>query len=370
MKAAGAYIFAGLFTQGVLDAGVDVEAVVEDGTFGVESALTNFPGIPVYADRSTWPLELMRDADLDLIYGNPPCAGYSMANSRRGLESEKNIHLDHINQLGWQVRPRAFLVESVPQLFTDGSPQVDRWEKGWRALGYNTTRLYEGGDHVGLPQRRKRAIFAAMKGNIAFRYPEQDSWPIPLRATTLQEAIGDLAGAEFTMAQRYTGAATSTYQQWSRRGSGPGLTWHVYPKLSPSLESLLPYCPQGVRLRALPDEVYEKTYWQIVRSKPREDGGRGKPSFLYRRLLWDEPCSVVTGAARYIHPDEDRLLTVREYARIMGLPDTFRLTTMSSAYAELGKAVSPLVGQWLAGEVDRMLADPQGREHQDFQDLR
>jgi Site-specific DNA methylase len=43
----------------------------------------------------------------------------------------------------------------------------------------------------------------------------------------------------------------------------------------------------------------------------------------YIRLNFDKPAPVVMGKSRFIHPEENRLLTVREHARLMSFPDNF-----------------------------------------------
>lgn len=357
MKAAGAYIFAGLFTEGMLAAGHEVVSSVEEGMFGVETARLNRPEIPVYEQKPMWPVAWLKEQKLDIMYGNPPCAGFSMASRTRGLTSSKNAYLGYANQLAWKVKPQAFVVESVCQMFLTGDPLVQGWEAVWGALGYNTCRLWENAAHVGLPQQRKRVLFLASTANLDFSYPHE------YQPVTVRDAIGDLASVpavahpDSWVSESYLSPPQTSYQLERRAGSTE-ITWHVYRKMSPAMYSLMPYLEPGKRVRTIADEIYAETYWKVAKQH-----SWGKPSFLNARLDWDKPCPVLTGGATYVHPDQDRFLTVRETARLQGLSDTFQFSNFQSSYDEIGKAVSPLVGRWLGEQLEEILSDPKGREH-------
>jgi DNA (cytosine-5)-methyltransferase 1 len=297
------------------------------------------------------------------MFGNPACAGFSMANSSRGLDSPKNEGLRYANAIGQAARPRAFVVESVPQLLTDGLPLVEQWEREWQGLGYRTCRLQEDASHLGLPQVRKRVLFVAARANLDFELPHRPR-------TTVWDAISDLRLHEpdasgQNLPRPYAAPALTDFQRRARDGSAQ-VTWHCHRRPAPRMRELVKYLEPGKRMRRLPDDLYEELYWRDDAERER----RGKPGFLVARLRWDAPAPVLTGNATYFHPSEDRYLTVREQARIMGLPDTFTFSRFGQAYAEIGKAVSPFVGEWLGGELARALRDPEGRAHRDAVDLR
>jgi len=359
VKTVGAYIFSGLFTEGVKSAGHDVYAHLEDGEFGVATSKLNNPNMGHFVIRERWPRAQLKDIGIDFLFGNPPCAGFSMANRNRGIDNPLNAHLTYANQLGWDIQPRAFVVESVPQMFKDGIPMIEGWEERWRGMGYNTCRLMENSGHLGLPQERKRALFLAAKANLDFYYPSEK------KPTTVREAIYDLKdvpaeekGKDPPTPQKYVAFATTPFQAMARLGSSE-VTWHCYQKMNKGLGSLLPYLEPGQRVRNIDEKIYEETYWKVASHRG------GKPSFLVCRLNWDRPSSVITGGITYVHPEHDRFLTVRESARLMGLPDTFQFSNAAHAYAEIGKAVSPYVGKWIAQQIDEILQDPYGREHKD-----
>ncbi len=501
------FVFSGHFTRGVVDAGFQVISDLEDGSFGVSSHRDNFPSTPVHSKPAEWPIVDLAEEGLDLLYGNPACAGFSLCfvagtqvltthgpraieslragnivmtynatrfqrvtqvfkrsytgpltrvsadgvgvlftctpehpictgyageptewtpakdcddrmgwfptdsimrplsvthadpgttvdvynievesdncylasgmlvhncNSARGVENSSNDGLKRAIDTGLLLRPRAFVIESVSNLFREGDALVSEWEKRWHDAGYNTTRLLENAMHLGLPQTRRRALFVAARANLDFVYANHDHVTKPL---TVRDAIGDLEMQPVSEDARevvpYSSEPLNAYQAWCRRGMS-GLTWHVRHDATAATAALIPHIPAGHHVRDVPESIYEETYYKLRKptGNVRPDM-KGKPSFLYRRLHWDRPSTTLTGGAFLCHPEFDRLLTVREKSRLMGIPDSFVYAgkSKSNAYNEVGKAVSPLVGQWVAENIARCLADPDGRVHKPVVDL-
>lgn len=341
--AVGIHIFAGLFTRGVVDAGFDVKATLEDGEFGVATHRKNF-NLPVYTDPSTWPV-----ADLtgvDMIYSNSPCAGFSLANSKKGSDNPVNNYLQASSDAALKMKPGAYVVESVTNLFKDGDQMVSQWESQWGQAGYYTTRLVEDALYLGLPQRRKRALFVAIKTPFNPNCHGVDGFK-----STVRDAIADLSTVEAKVGSSKDCLTTLTA---THPVDGRAITWHVAPIPSLAMRLLIPYSKPGQRLQEMSDEIMSQTYWKYKSGK----NPTGRPGLLNRRLDYDKPSYTLTGGCHWIHPEQDRYITVREKARLMGVPDDFNFASKNvhTAYAEVGKAVSPVVGRWVAGQVLDSLA--------------
>lgn len=79
----------------------------------------------------------------------------------------------------------------------------------------------------------------------------------------------------------------------------------------------------------------------------------GKSRRPYARLWWDETVSTVVTfpdlhSQAVMHPEQDRVLTIRECARLQGFPDYYRFCgTVKQRYRQIGNAVAVPVGRAL-----------------------
>ena len=61
-----------------------------------------------------------------------------------------------------------------------------------------------------------------------------------------------------------------------------------------------------------------------------------------QRLAANSPAPTVMGKSRFIHPYYDRLLTVREMARLQGFPDDHKFCgSINDQINQVGEAVPP-----------------------------
>ncbi|MEA3339945.1 MAG: DNA cytosine methyltransferase, partial [Chloroflexota bacterium] len=78
---------------------------------------------------------------------------------------------------------------------------------------------------------------------------------------------------------------------------------------------------------------------------------RGGAPFGLRRLWGNQPSKAITSGAisEFVHPSEDRFLTLRECARVQTFPDDFTFAgTTAQAILQIGNAVPPLLAQAVA----------------------
>jgi DNA (cytosine-5)-methyltransferase 1 len=94
---------------------------------------------------------------------------------------------------------------------------------------------------------------------------------------------------------------------------------------------------------------------------------------VYGRMAWDKPAPTIkrecshVGNGRYVHPEEDRLCSVREMAILQGFPNDFIFddAAISNMYRHIGDAVPPLISYQIAHLCHWMLTGVQP----DFQSL-
>jgi DNA (cytosine-5)-methyltransferase 1 len=202
--------------------------------------------------------------------------------------------------------------------------------------------------NYGVPQHRKRVIAVGGLGwEPSLPAPTHSAHGAPgarLAATylppapTLRQALSDLPPPGTEALAKPTG--------------------HFYrPLIGVDLERAKALKP-GQKMRDLPPELWHESYRRrayrrVMDGTPAERRG-GAPAGI-RRLLPDEPSKAITGGAlsEFLHPFEDRNLTLRECARLQTFSDDFCFRGTCAEQAQLiGNAVPPL----LAAMVARALA--------------
>ena len=137
---------------------------------------------------------------------------------------------------------------------------------------------------------------------------------------------------------------------------GDATTDHLSGTLSTLDRAVVDAVPPGGNWRNLPSDFPSQRIQQIRASAARGEGSR---STYYGRLQWDKPSYTIStyitrpGNGCFIHPSADRLITVREAARLQTFPDYWRFTgTIRQRSMQIGNAVPPL----LAAHIGSMFA--------------
>lgn len=324
--ALGCYIFAGGFSLGLQQAGFKILAHFEDGTFGVASTKLNFPDLPIFTDQADWPILEFRHK-VDLVYGNPPCAPWSVAGMspkiNRGYEQrwyeqdERTACVYKHFALLDQLRPRAWVWESVARAWVAGRMMVDDLARRAMEIGYSVSVLLVDGYDCGLPQRRQRMFFVAHDMPISWRRPNE-SGPRTVREAWVP--IGLLDNYQPALAEL---PPVSKYMQ-------------AHPELLAS---------------ALPGQPLWRAWEKL---NPNAEHRRGRPGFVHKRLALDKVANTMTGGATQYHPIEPRYLSVSEAKALCGYPPEYQFSFMprtEQAHEQMAKAVLPPVARWLGSQI-------------------
>jgi DNA (cytosine-5)-methyltransferase 1 len=286
--------------------------------------------------------------EVDVAIGGPPCQGFSQLNTQRvGLE-RRGLWREYVRALE-QSGARAFVMENVPGLLR--SAEYTQFKKRAEALGYTVEADILNAADYGVPQRRLRAIVLGTRcGDL--------SWP---QQTHYED--GTLLAAGVRRWRTFRDAVRGLPLQPN------GRNWHVGRNPRPDTVT---------RYRAVPHDGGNR--FQMQQRLEEEGLGdlvlpcfRRKPTGttdVFGRLWWDRPAVTIRTEfykpekGRYLHPTEDRPITVREAARCMSFPDDFVLPqdqSMTSVARQLGNAVPPLLAQSVAAEVASWLDVALGR---------
>ncbi|MFO1185095.1 MAG: DNA cytosine methyltransferase [Bauldia sp.] len=312
----------------------------------------------------------LKQGELDLLIGGPPCQSFSTAGRRAGILDPRGTLLWEFLRFVAHMKPKMFLMENVRGLVSASLAHrriADRPEKGGASLApeeqqgtviqllardlqkidgcqYHMDCFEVNAVNYGAPQLRERALF------IGNRYGVQVDFPNPTHGHTPQHVRqpDDLF------------ARATPLRPWRTLrdaiGSLPDDSAEIMD-FSPRKKAYLTLVPAGSNWRSLPSEIQKKSMGSAWHAK----GGR---SGWWRRLSFDLPCpTLITmpnhASTSLCHPSEVRALSLREYASIQEFPTDWEFSgTTAQKYAQVGNAVpvrlGVVAGEVLAQSLDRL----------------
>lgn len=309
----------GGLTVGLKRAGFKVIGAVDIDALAVKTYKANHPDVRVWeADiRELEPSHIvtalgLAGRRLDLLAGCPPCQGFSTIRTLNGalvIEDPRNDLLLEFQRFVEALRPRAVMLENVPGLAKDERFSV--FYRRMEELGYHGRHCIHDAADYGVPQRRRRLIYIAGLG-----------FPIPFadpthRRKTVRDAIGGLpkAGESGDPVHDMPEHRTQRVMELIRR----------IPK-------------NGGSRTDLPEEYQLECH---KRCKGFKD--------VYGRMCWDDVAPTITSGCfnpskgRFLHPEEDRAITMREAALLQGFPRRYKFPAgnKSALALMIGNALPP-----------------------------
>jgi DNA (cytosine-5)-methyltransferase 1 len=304
----------------------------------------NFPNIPfVYGDIKNKKikeeiLEIIKGQKVDLIVGGPPCQGFSIFGKRRfkntknynSLQDDRNDLVKEYFDYIKIIRPSWVIMENVEGIISLGNGiYIDFIKKTLKNLGYSNFdyRIINSADY-GVPQKRKRFILIANNTGHLIPWPkpkyfkEPKDWQLPYR--TVGEAISDLA----------TNKSQNIFKN------------HKPMKHATEIIQRYSYVEEGKKMEV--EKLPKKLQYGKFTGKKIKNF-----SHVYRRLHRNESSiTLVPGHNAFpIHPWLNRLITVREAARLQTFPDEIEFCGSSKDQCiQVGNAFPCLVAQKI-GEI-------------------
>lgn len=266
--------------------------------------------------------------DVDVLISCAPCTGFSQKQARNHLADDaRNMLVERTALFVEAWEPQYLVMENVKELIRGRhSYHFEALCRSLANLGYAVHAEVHDLADFGLPQRRTRALLVAKRGT-----PIELRMPRVLKHRTVRDAIGHLPPV-------------------SAGDVHPTDAMHCSPNMrGVSLERARAIPRDGGSWIDLRDDL---AHLRIPSMNPAKPG-----SFpdVYGRLAWDRPAPTVTrecshpGNGRYTHPEQDRLLTVREMSLLQGYPrDYVFLGNLASRYRQIGDAVPPSISKLIA----------------------
>ena len=323
--------------------------------------------------------------ELDLLAGGPPCQGFSINAPIRSLDDDRNHLFKDFLRIAEVLKPKAILIENVPGIISLGrGTVVQQIYKELNRLGYAVSHRILFAGHYGVPQMRFRTVFLAVQGinqTIEFPEPEYNASAIanfagskelclkipPMFAlklkpyTTVMDAISDLPAifpgdkeTDFS----YSVHPKNVYQTMLRQGS-EYIKNHICSKLGKINLERLKYIPQGGSWRDIPFDLLPKGLKRARRSDHTKRYGRLHPDGLCSTVL--TKCDPHWGS--FFHPTQDRVISVREAARIQSFPDKYVFYgNVTQQYEQVGNAVPPLLAKSIGNAINLMIGSINGQK--------
>jgi len=324
----------GGLSLGLRRAGFKVVAAVDNDRLSTSTYGMNHKGTYLIKDDISLvdPAALMeklglKQGDLDLMAGCPPCQGFSTLRTLNGGRQVNEPTNDLVYEFVRFVeifRPKALMMENVPALLDDR--RLRRVRRRLEVLKYSCEADLFNAEDYGIAQRRHRMILFGALGDCPPFAP-----PIS-RRRTVAGAIRRLDSPEVS--------ADILHNYTVRR--------------SDNVISLIRRIPKnGGSRRDLPEEDQLDCHRRSTGFKD-----------VYGRMAWDKPAPTITGGCinpskgRYLHPEDDRAVTLREVALLQGFPSSYTFDMSSGRYPVaqmIGNAFPPKFAEYHARSIYRHL---------------
>jgi len=311
MKVIDLFAGAGGFSEGFKQAGCDITGFVEYWKPAIETYKKNFPEAELIGqDIAAISDERIKEFEADIIIGGPPCQGFSMA-GKRNSQDKRNTLFEHYLHFVELLKPKICVLENVKGIYTmkakDGEHVFNKIINGFGDQGYEIRAKVLNAANYGTPQIRQRVIFIAARPGTGIRFPE---------STEERKRLQDVLN--------------------------------------------LPYEPDKAT-----NHIYAFSKKLFIKAHYLEPGKRYSTFHsAVKKLAIEGLAPTITKSGRFIHPKFNRLISVRESARIQGFPDSFLFEgSMQEMYGLIGNAVPPTMAKAIAEnlvENDKKVAEVDG----------
>ncbi len=392
---------AGGMDLGFIQAGFDIIWANDMFPEAIDTYKKNIGNHIVYGD-----IRMIDSKDIpdnpDVIIGGFPCQGFSIANTRRSMEDQRNFLYKEMLRVIKDKKPKMFVAENVKGLLSMEKGKVFEMIKDdFEALGYYVEAKVLNAAEYGVPQQRERVVIIGNRINKSVTYPEKTHYfpedkigkkkglkPV----VTCKDAIGWLANircqdepikledgriiyqhkANENVADKFWGRKYDVNQEelcdylveWRKKAGistkkvdehfGYSYTaGHWFRKDNHS--GSIPKPDDWWELKKLLgfDDKYDKQVTTLIE----------KPVVFEQALRitnWDRPSDTITATSPEIHVNKMRRLSVRECALIQTFPPDYIFAgkTIGVMHKQIGNAVPVLLAQQIAkcvkAELDKM----------------
>lgn len=306
----------------------------------------------LYADNVIDELVNDLEGSVDVLLGGPPCQGFSTLGKRQE-DCKKSVLVDTFLRMACRIKPRILIMENVRGIVSKRHPAGGFYSDhiDWFVSDlYNYESFLLNATEYGLAQTRVRYFLVAT-----------------LKATDRDgELLRDIVTGITRRKSKRKLVLSDVISDLPRLGDGCGgpvmklktgknVYNHRSLNHSEKLRERFAYVPPGGGLLDVPTKLLTGHLKRMVKGKY---GSGGHVKNIYGRLEWDKPCGTIVAGidkitcGRYVHPEDHRLLTPRECARIQSYPDDFIFEGSNvTQYYLIGNSVPPRISKVLGSSI-------------------
>lgn len=323
--------------------------------------------------------------DFDVLLGGFPCQGFSVANTKRSMEDNRNFLYLEMLRIIRDKKPKFFVAENVKGILSLQKGDVIRMIKSdFENIGYKVDyRLLKASDY-GVPQNRERVIIIGNRLGIENPFPSithgtgndlfHDTTKPYINVKDVLDDLKSVRTRDFSFELN----GKPIHNHIARTNVSDKFWGRKYKVNQHDVCDYLKYWRKksGISTKKIDEHFgYAHTAGHWFR-KDNNSGSIPKPEDWWelKKLLgfddkfddlvtemeektivfeqslrinnWDTPSDTITATGPEIHPNRKRRMSVRECARIQTFPDDFIFTgALNSMYRQIGNAVPVLLGK-------------------------
>jgi DNA (cytosine-5)-methyltransferase 1 len=296
------------------------------------------------------------------IIGGPPCQGFSVANKQtRTIDNPANVLFKQYLRLIEELNPDFVVFENVVGFLSMANGEFkEKILVKLRDMHYVADWNVLDAQWYGVPQIRRRVIIIGIKrSKIKKEYGPKKKSMFPekniSRVPTVKDAfsglpqilMGEKRKVQSFRKGRMSNYAKSLHTSLELNISSENVFNHVTTISNDLVLRRYQTLKQGQNWADLPDELIDN-----YKDKTRCH------SYIYKRLEEDQPSITVSNFRKcmFIHPREDRGLSVREAARLQSFPDWYEFKgELSYQQQQVACAVPPFMAREIAKQIKKML---------------
>lgn len=292
------------------------------------------------------------DRDIDLIAGGPPCQGFSLIGKRQLDDPRNSLVFEYVRVIK-DLKPKYFIFENVPGITIGSHKQfLEELITEFESIGYHIAKPFKILDAslFGAPQKRKRLILMGSRHDVTkVDYPWETQ-----EFNNVESAIADLSSIPAFIGEN-KGIDSKKLDYSGFRRNFALNSQGIYQLCHHRQRDNFIYNHVGSNHTDKSRERFQSTSQGNVEKTSRffKLSPTGLCNTLRAGTARDKGAYT---AARPIHYNQLRCITVREAARLHTFPDWFLFhETIWHGFREIGNAVIPLLAKAIGDEIIKVL---------------